>query len=214
MHVDKNARANVVPVDYCANMILVTAWQTAEKYVQRVTDKLLLKEPTIYNYAPTEQNPINWKQLITTLEDLKYLCPLEQGIWYPYCKGYTSPWAYQLAILFYHILPGHIMDIGLRLKGQKPRLMKIYDKMHRNVKKVSKFALTNWTFDMHNTDKLMQCMSTQDRKLFECDMNGLVWIEFFSVTMPGMREYLFKEKPTDESLQKARKKLKRYATKI
>jgi len=214
MHLDVNARANVVPVDYCANMILATAWQTAEKNIQRLTDKLLLKEPTIYNYVPTEQNPINWNQFITTIEDLRYLCPLEQAIWFPYCKSYTSPWAYQLAILFYHILPGYIMDIGMRLSGQKPRLIKIYDKIHRNVKKVSKFALTNWTFEMHNTEQLMHCMSEQDRKLFECDMNGVVWIDYFRVAMPGMRLYLGKEKPTKESIQIARKKLKRYATKI
>lgn len=89
-------------------------------------------------------------------------------------------------------------------------MIKIYDKIHKNIKKLSEFAIINWTFEMQNTDQLLQCMSPQDQKLFECDIRGLNWNEYFIVAMYGVREYLAKEKPTEESFQKGRKKLKQF----
>ncbi|KAM8701667.1 hypothetical protein ACLKA7_000880 [Drosophila subpalustris] len=53
---DKKARAHIVPVDYCANMVLSTAWKTAVENVQKM-ENVLLKDPPIYNYAASDQNP-------------------------------------------------------------------------------------------------------------------------------------------------------------
>ncbi|KAL7727457.1 hypothetical protein ACLKA6_017576 [Drosophila palustris] len=210
---DKNARAHIVPVDYCANMVLSAAWKTAVENVQKkknVTDKFPLTDPIIYNYVNSDQNPVKWRNFTNAVEDLRFVCPLEQMIWYPFLKTYTKLWAFELAILLYHILPGHIIDMVLRLRGQKPRMIKMYDKIHKNIKKVSEFAIKNWTFDMNNTDRLIECMTSEDKRLFECDMNGLNWNEYFKVAVFGMREYLAKEKPTEKSFQNARKIMKRF----
>ncbi|KAL7727458.1 hypothetical protein ACLKA6_017577 [Drosophila palustris] len=206
---DKKARAHIVPVDYCANMVLSTAWKTAVENVQK-KENVSLKCPTIYNYAASDQNPVNWLNFSKAVEDRRFDHPLEQTIWYPFLHTTSKQWVFELAILFYHILPGHIVDILLRLRGQKPRLVKIYNKIHNNIRKVALFAITNWTFSMNNTDRLIECMTSEDRKLFECDMSGLCWDEYFGVALFGMREYLGKEKPTEESFRKARKVIKRF----
>lgn len=42
-------------------MILATAWKTAKENVQRkenITDKVILKDPTIYNYVANDENPV------------------------------------------------------------------------------------------------------------------------------------------------------------
>ncbi|XP_034487080.1 fatty acyl-CoA reductase wat-like [Drosophila innubila] len=212
-HLDKNVIAHIVPVDYCANMVLSIAWKTAVENVHHKkndTDLFLLKEPTIYNYVNSNQNPLKWRNFANTIDNLIHVCPLEQIAWYPFLKTYTNYWAFKLASLAYHILPAHIIDIVLRLRGQKPRMVKVYDKIHNHNKKLTFFGITNWTFEMHNTDRLIQCMSSQDRKIFECDMKSLNWDEYFRVLLFGVREYLAKEKPTEESIQKARKILKRF----
>ncbi|XP_034488535.1 fatty acyl-CoA reductase wat-like [Drosophila innubila] len=210
---DENSRAHIVPVDYCANMVLTTAWKTAAENVQAketVIEKVPLRDPTIYNYVNSDQNPVKWRDFSNAVENLRFVCPLEQMIWYPFLKTYTKLWAFKLAILVYHILPGHIIDIVLRLRGQKPRMVQMYNKIHKNIRKISQFAIENWTFDMNNTDRLIQCMSSEDRKLFECDVNGLNWNEYFRGAVFGLREYLAKEKPTEESFRKARIIMKRF----
>ncbi|KAM8703079.1 hypothetical protein ACLKA7_005417 [Drosophila subpalustris] len=212
---DKNARAHIVPVDYCANMVLSTAWNTAVENVYRKKNsstKFLLKDPTIYNYATSDKNPIKWLNFSNAVDAQRLVYPLEQMIWYPFLKIYNKLCDFELAILFYHILPGYVIDMVLRLKGQKPRMIRIYNKYHKNMKDLALFAITNWTFSMNNSDHLLECMTSEDRKLFECDMNSVNWDEYFGVALFGMREYLAKEKPTEESFISARKTLKRFHT--
>jgi len=217
MIVDVKTQANVVPVDYCVNMVLSTAWKTAVENVQRkenVTEKLALKDPIIYNYATSDQNPVIWGTFYNTVLGNMNTLALEQMIWYPFLKTCTKLWIFELAALVYHILPGYIIDMVLRLRGQKPRMIKIYDKIHKHLKSISYFSLHHWRFNINNADRLIQCMSSEDRKLFECDMNGLNWNEYFRVAVFGLREYLAKEKPTEESFRKARIIMKRYVSSL
>ncbi|XP_034488536.1 fatty acyl-CoA reductase wat-like [Drosophila innubila] len=213
MIVDVYTQANVGPVDYCANMVLSTAWKTALENVQRkekLSDKLPLRDPIIYNYAVSEKNPVKWSKFYKTVEDERYTLALEQMIWYPFLHTCTKLWAFELATLVYHILPGHFIDMVLRLRRQKPRMVKMYDKIHKHIKTVYWFTVRHWTFDMSNTDQLIQCFSMEDRKLFECDMNSLNWNEYFKVALFGAREYIANEKPTEESFRKAQIIMKRF----
>jgi len=48
-----------------------------------------------------------------------------------------------------------------------------------------------------------------DKQLFEFDMKSLDWDVYFTRAFEGMRVYLFKEDPGEESLKRAKRQMKR-----
>ncbi|XP_061397102.1 fatty acyl-CoA reductase wat-like [Musca vetustissima] len=58
INVAYKTKAPLVPVDYCANMIMAATWHTASNHKSRRTS-----EPTIYNFVPDETNTINMVRL-------------------------------------------------------------------------------------------------------------------------------------------------------
>ncbi|XP_064550358.1 fatty acyl-CoA reductase wat-like [Drosophila montana] len=206
----KESRSNVVPVDYCVNLVLSCAWQTAVATQLNAQRRIPAPDPTIYNFAPAARNPITWGQYAVTYEKNRHIYPVNQMIWFPFAILTNNLWLFKLLTVLYHHLPGFLIDMGLRLKGQKPRMKRIYSKVHEGLKILLPFAFPNWTFEMGNSDRLLQCMSPQDRLKFDFDMNILDWKQYMVVALMGMRAYLFKEELTKESLQSAKKLYKRF----
>ncbi|XP_062124267.1 fatty acyl-CoA reductase wat-like [Drosophila sulfurigaster albostrigata] len=202
MLVEKSGISHIVPVDYSANMILSMAWKTAKENAQN-NGHSVEKQPTVYNFTNSDQNKLTWGQLAQSIIQKRHLVPLPNMLWFPFLKLFSQNWQFQLAILIYHILPGHFIDFVLRLRGQKPRMINVYKKIHKNIKRLSPFSLSSWTFEMNNANQLLQSMSPKDREIFQFDMATVDWDEYFTVALFGMRLYITKEKPTEESLRKA-----------
>ncbi|KAH8310247.1 hypothetical protein KR044_000233, partial [Drosophila immigrans] len=198
MLVEESGMSHIVPVDYSANMILSTAWQTAKE-----NESATAKVPTVYNFTNSDQNKMTWGRLSRSIIEKRHLVPLPNMLWFPFLKLCSQMWQFQLAIYIYHILPGHLVDFVLRLRGQKPRMINIYKKIHKNIKRLSPFSLSSWTFDLNNTNRLLQSMSPKDRELFQFDMATVDWDEYFTVALFGVRLHITKEEPTEESLQRA-----------
>ncbi|EDW68202.1 uncharacterized protein Dvir_GJ22673 [Drosophila virilis] len=203
----KEARSNIVPVDYCVNLVLSCAWQTAVETAQRRDPA---PDPTIYNFAPTAQNPTTWGEISAWMEKYIRIYPVNQAIWFPFTILTSNLWLIKLLTLLYHHLPGFLIDTALRLKGQKPRMKKIYSRIHESFKMLVPFTFPNWTFEMGNSDRLLKLMSPQDRLKYEFDLNAVDWMHYLSIAIMGVRVYLLKEELTEESLQSARKLCKRF----
>lgn len=88
-------------------------------------------------------------------------------------------------------------------------MVKTYQKIHSSLIILGPFSCNSWVFDMHNTDRLRNLMSEDDRKIYYFDMASLDWTEYFQSALWGMRLYLGKEAPTPESLAKGLKRIKR-----
>ncbi|KAH8388653.1 hypothetical protein KR093_011728, partial [Drosophila rubida] len=202
MLVEKSGMSHIVPVDYSVNMILSTAWKTAKDNAQ-LAGSSTGKMPTVYNFTNSDQNKLTWGQLAQSIIEKRHLVPLPNMLWFPFLKLFSRIWQFQLAIFLYHILPGHIIDLALCMRGQKPRMINIYKKIHKNIKRLSPFSLSSWTFGMNNTNQLLQCMSPKDREIFQFDMATVDWDEYFTVALFGVRLHITKENPTEESLRKA-----------
>ncbi|XP_030556419.1 fatty acyl-CoA reductase wat-like [Drosophila novamexicana] len=205
----KESRTNIVPVDYCVNLVLSSAWQTAVATAQRRAQHPA-PDPPIYNFAPTAQNPTTWGQITGWMEKYIRIYPVNQAIWFPFTILISNLWLFKLLIVLYHHLPGFLIDTALRLKGQKPRMKRIYSRIHESYKMLVPFTFPNWTFEMGNSDRLLKSMSPQDRLKFEFDLNGVDWMHFLSISIMGVRVNLLKEELTEESLQSARKLCKRF----
>lgn len=206
--INVKVHANIVPVDYCTNVLLACAWQTAQE-----TGRLTNPTPTppsttppIYNYVPSEQNMLTWGDFKSHALDLSDVFPLEHMVWFPFLHTTNVPWLFKLIAFFYHTLPGYLIDTVLRLRGQKPRMTKLYSKIHKNIKLLAPFVDTNWCFKTLNTQHLWKSLSQQDQQLFEFDMDLLNWQDYFYRSIGGMRIYLGKEDPSAESIERGQRK--------
>ncbi|XP_034664018.1 fatty acyl-CoA reductase wat isoform X3 [Drosophila subobscura] len=183
------AQAGIVPVDYSACMALATVWHTAIEAKPQ-------GDPAIYNFTPSEENLITWGDFRDKAENLVHSYPLSKMMWCPFLHCTTTPWLFRLVAYFYHLLPGYAIDVVLRLRGQKPRMIKLYGKIHKNINILAPFVDTTWKFDTTNTQRLWQRMSSLDHSLFDFDMRGINWDDYFLHALSGIRIYLGKEQPT------------------
>ncbi|KAH8369008.1 hypothetical protein KR200_007058 [Drosophila serrata] len=201
--IDVKTDVSLVPVDYCANLALACAWQTTKD------ERKEMKAPTIYQLAPSEGNKITNGEFINHALDGRMRFPLTKMIWYPFLHCITIMWLYPLAAFFYHTLPAYFFDLALWLQGRKPRLVKIYQKVHRTLMILGPFSCRSWEFETNNTDRLRNQLSAEDRKLYYFDMASLDWTEYFQSALGGMRVFLGKEPLTPESVSKGLKLIKR-----
>lgn len=207
IRIDIHSQANIVPVDYCSNLTLACAWQTANDKNKPIG----AAAPPIYNYVPSDHNMLTWGGFKKKAESLGHVYPLTKMIWLPILHTISTPWLFNLVAFFYHILPGYCIDVVLRLRGRTPRMLKLYQKIHKNLEIIAPFTHSNWHYETHNTQRLWQRLSAQDQQLFEFDMSSLDWDDYLYNTLGGMRIFLGKEDPGAESLERGKKKLKRYA---
>ncbi|XP_052835613.1 fatty acyl-CoA reductase wat [Drosophila gunungcola] len=197
------ANAGIVPVDFCANMLLTCAWHTA-----RESRMKLPPEPPIYTFTPAQDNLITWGGFRSKAALLRSNYPLTKMMWMPFLHCTTSPWMFRLLACFYHLLPGYAIDLVLRLRGRKPRMIKLYDKIHKNIDILVPFVDTSWHFDTFNTHQLWRRMSAEDRELYDFDIASIDWDDYFLQALAGLRLYLGKDEP--ESLERGHKIFRRF----
>ncbi|TDG39987.1 hypothetical protein AWZ03_013592 [Drosophila navojoa] len=207
--VNKQAPSNFVPVDGCSNLALAAAWKTAEDAEQRRKNSAVPATPTIYNYVPTGENSIRHEYFMRAAENERTDCLLPQCIWYPFLHTTKIVWLYKLATIFYHLIPGYLIDLALRVRGQKPRMIRIYDKIHKNIDVLQSFLLESWTFETPNVDRLWQCMSPVDQQLFDFNLNSLNWEKYLQQAFFGMCIYLSAVPITEKTLKRSLQKMKR-----
>ncbi|XP_017102762.2 fatty acyl-CoA reductase wat-like [Drosophila bipectinata] len=203
----RNHRGNIVPVDFCANLILASLWHTANMYAK------IPRNPKdhlpIYALAPTERNDLFSSDIAEIGLNYRDKLPMTKMIWYPFCINIPSPRLFSIFAFFYHTLPGYFFDLGLKISGRKPRLGKIYTKLHSGLAHLTYFLQNDFYFDIKNSEQLLSLMSPEDRRLYDFDMNSVDWRDYFDKGIKGMRFYLAKEEPTEESIQRGRRLLKK-----
>ncbi|KAH8354948.1 hypothetical protein KR093_002711 [Drosophila rubida] len=205
--VSDKAFNHIVPVDYCANTIIACVMQTAKESAEH---RRLSAPPTIYNYVPHKSNPITNEEFINTFLKYRYNAALEQAIWYPFLHTTSIHWMFKIIAIFYHTIPGYAIDLVLKLRGQKPRLIKLYKKIHKSMDALSYFSTGFWTYDTTNIERLWQSLSAADKEQFEFNIRQLDWDNYFKNALVGLRVYLAHEDPSEESIERGRKHLKRY----
>ncbi|KAH8298431.1 hypothetical protein KR044_002650, partial [Drosophila immigrans] len=197
--IDLNGWSHIVPVDFCANLLLACARHTAKESTKST--------PTIYNLVPHVKNRITNGEFLNAVEKLRNVYPFERSIWYPFLHTTSFYWLFKFASIFYHVLPGFTMDLVLRLQGQKPRMTKLYEKIHKDIDAKVYFTTQSWSFETTNTDCLWQSLSTADKELYEFNMRHFNWNTFFTRALIGMRMHLANEEPSDESIKRAQVQL-------
>ncbi|XP_043067692.1 fatty acyl-CoA reductase wat-like [Drosophila bipectinata] len=202
---NKNALNSMVPVDYAANVALACSWRTA-KDTKKVPINSVDVPPKIYAFG-SGNNMLRIEDCINYSMSFREKIPLTQMIWYPFIFNVPSPTLYPLVAFFMHVLPAHVFDLVLRLSGKKPRLIKLYKTIHENIYTTRYFINNTFHFEMENTNRLMDKISSEERIIYDFDMESLNWKGYWSQALYGMRVYLGKDPNTTEFITQAKRRL-------
>ncbi|XP_036323911.1 putative fatty acyl-CoA reductase CG5065 isoform X3 [Rhagoletis pomonella] len=192
----------LVPVDFCANLILACGYSAG--HVEDV-DKKTVREPTVYNFVPTDGNQITQGELLRYTARYAKERPFSNLLWYPFVMAVGSVRLEKFLGILLHLLPAFIHDIWLRFQGKKTRTVRMFKKQEQFLSVLNYFKANVWTFDLANTQHLWNRLSTEDQVNFAFNMSAVNWQHYFRDMIFGLRQYLVAEE--DATLPKALKRL-------
>jgi alcohol-forming fatty acyl-CoA reductase len=112
LHITAENTAELVPVDYCVNSLLTSAFDIAQN---------TYNEPPIYNFVTSNKNPITWQQYTDYASVHGERVPLMKSAWYYAFTMSSSKTLVTFLTFFYHFLPAALIDLGLFICGKKPK---------------------------------------------------------------------------------------------
>ncbi|PBC32174.1 putative fatty acyl-CoA reductase CG5065 [Apis cerana] len=194
----KNMVADLVPVDIVINLMICTAWRTATNRTKTIP---------IYHCCTGQQNPITWQQFVELILKYNRMHPPNDTIWWPDGKCHTFAIVNNVCKLFQHLLPAHILDFILRLRGKPAIMVGLHEKIDKAVKCLEYFTMQQWTFRDDNVRQLSGELSPEDRQIFMFDVKQIDWPSYLEQYILGIRQFIIKDSP--ETLPAARSHIKK-----
>jgi len=171
---DPNAIADIVPVDFCANMIIAAAWKVSSCPCEQVP---------IYNCTSGSRNPLPWKRKCEiVLNAILDRPPTKPSMFLkPSFTIYTNENLYEYVIdPIFNQIPIYIFDFAAMVQGKKASARRIYRRIKSSLNSYLYFASHNWKWDDDNVLSLISSMNEVDVKTFNCDVTTIQWFEYFN----------------------------------
>lgn len=198
MKINADLVADIIPVDYPINLMIAVAWHLATRRPREVP---------VYSCTTGHRNPLTWGGLKRwTLQSwMKY--PATDMMWYPSALYTINDFWYKTTETFFHTIPAYLFDFFYSVTGKRARWVKMYAKATIAFSSLEFFTTHQWKFISNNPIRLMEEMSTQDKKTFYFDVREIEWKSYFDVFIQGARRFVLKEDPS--TLPLARRNLNR-----
>ncbi|XP_022605021.1 fatty acyl-CoA reductase 1-like isoform X1 [Seriola dumerili] len=188
MRANNDAVADLIPVDVVINLTLAAGWYTA---VHRP------KTALVYNCTTGGINPFHWGEIEHHVMSSFKRNPLEQAFRRPNANITSNYLINQYWILVSHKFPALIYDLFLRLSGQKPQMMRIFNRLHKAIGLLEYFSSQDWEWNSENMSMLMSQLTPEDRKTFNFDVRQLNWPEYIENYCIGTKKYVLNEDMSD-----------------
>ncbi|XP_034529544.1 fatty acyl-CoA reductase 1 isoform X3 [Notolabrus celidotus] len=198
MKANNDAVADLIPVDMVINLTVAAGWYTAVH--RRKTDKEQNKRPKtalVYNCTTGGINPFHWGEIEYHVMSTFKRNPLEQAFRRPNANITSNYLINQYWILVSHKFPALIYDLYLRLSGQKPQMMRIFNRLHKAISLLEYFSSQDWEWNSENLSMLMSQLTPEDRKTFNFDVRQLNWPEYIENYCIGTKKYVLNEEMSD-----------------
>ncbi|XP_045485742.1 putative fatty acyl-CoA reductase CG5065 [Pieris rapae] len=171
---------DLIPVDYVANLIIIAGAKG------EISDDV-----SVYNINSSSENPITWKSSSNSY--------LEQSKRLGYCKKNMremkvskSKFVVNTMTFILQTVPCFFADVGLILRGKKPRHLKESSRSSVLRDIIKPFTSTSWLIKSKKTQALISSLDDHDKKLFPCDVNNIDWKEYSAIFCRGVQEFLLK----------------------
>ncbi|XP_048862742.1 fatty acyl-CoA reductase 1-like isoform X1 [Brienomyrus brachyistius] len=188
MRASNDAVADLIPVDVVINLTLAAGWYTA---VHRP------KSALVYNCTTGGINPFHWGEIEHHVMSTFKRNPLEQAFRRPNANITSNYLINQYWILVSHKFPALLYDLYLRLSGQKPQMMRIFNRLHKAIGLLEYFSSQDWEWNSDNVSMLMAQLTPEDRKMFNFDVRQLNWPEYIENYCIGTKKYVLNEDMSD-----------------
>ncbi|XP_055917447.1 putative fatty acyl-CoA reductase CG8306 [Eupeodes corollae] len=200
---DPSLIMDYIPVDVVVNQILVTGY-----YVNslKVKNSGTPGDLQIFHCTSSTYKPFRFESLADKMNMYMHKYPLKSAVWYPNLKLVKSLFLFRIAAIFFHFLPGYILDFVTKLGGGRPILVRLHTNVWNSLNTLERFIFTEWHYDNKKTLQLAKGLDPKDQEVFFIDIGELKWEDYFHNMLLGVRQYLNKESP--KNLEAARKKEK------
>ncbi|CAL8339470.1 unnamed protein product [Arctogadus glacialis] len=188
MRANHDAVADLIPVDVVINLTLSAGWYTA---VHRP------KTAMVYNCTTGGINPFHWGEIEYHVMNTFKTNPLEQAFRRPNANITSNYLINQYWMLVSHRCPAILYDMYLRLSGQKPTMMRIFNRLHKAIGLLEYFSNQDWEWKSDNMSMLLNQLTVEDRKTFNFDVRQLNWPEYIENYCIGTKKYVLNEEMSD-----------------
>lgn len=165
------------------------------------------KRVSVYNCASSSTKPITMGEMVDMGLSGLHQIPIGGSVWVPSAIITPSFWLYWVIFVLTHILPALVADLGLRLIGNKFRLMKVQRKLYSANTALAHFTTRTWVFDNDALLDLDTQIPLKDRPAFAYAIVDREPKDFFDKAILGGRRYLTKR--GDEHLEADRVQYRR-----
>ncbi|XP_053676360.1 fatty acyl-CoA reductase wat-like [Anopheles nili] len=200
---DGRKRANLVPVDYCVNALLVAGFDVAERSIHHrqthvgcgMADAWELGQSVpVYNYT-SAQPSLTWG---------RYMSSVALGLdgwWRRFCwyNSYTivsNRALFRALSLICHTFPACLLDVVRRIRGKPPLYRRMAAKTNRFLETMSFFGLREWHIANRNVVRLRTLLTAAEATMLEFDLSTVDWDEYFEEYIPGIKRYFLTETHT------------------
>ncbi|XP_050598490.1 putative fatty acyl-CoA reductase CG5065 isoform X3 [Bombus affinis] len=180
----KDARVDVVPLDFVVDVIICSAWHVTLHPKHEVK---------VYN-CTSNANPFRWGQMRDAIVKCSIETPLNDTLWYPGCPIIANRYIYKVRSVIPYILPAFVIDIFLKLRGSKPIMMKFLKSSYKLFTSVTYFTTNEWTFQRENcSDLARKVKMLNDSDMVKLDLGDMNWEKYIAIYLMGIRKFILKQ---------------------
>ncbi|XP_041971130.1 fatty acyl-CoA reductase 1-like [Aricia agestis] len=197
MYTHPDLVSDYIPVDSAIQAFVAAAWIRGTKKLEPSDDV------EVYNCSTSHMKTMTMGEIIECGKQLIQEVPLEGGLWFPGGGLTTSRTVFFINVIFLHLLPAVLVDILLRLLGQKPMLVKLQRRIFSANLALQYYITQAWIFLNHNLLQLRSRIKEEDRAAFYYDLENFDQKEYFRNAIMGGKVYILQEKMEDLPKAKA-----------
>ena len=189
LSVNCNFKADIIPVDFVVNSLIVIGYHTATYPEQR-------KE--VVHLTSGVQNPIKWAEILNYARmsaikspSIKMVRPIARN---PVGSRTAFGQVNHLFLkVFSHFLFAYLFDLMMRITFNKPIMVKVTKKMHKAFDVLEHFTNREWCFVNNNYTQIFNKLNSNEQMLFESDISKIKWLDYCDALYMGSRRYLLNE---------------------
>ncbi|XP_050358525.1 fatty acyl-CoA reductase 1-like [Nymphalis io] len=202
LYTDPDILSDYIPVDVAIKAFIAGAWARGVKKLEPTDDI------EVYNCSTSHMKTMTIGEIV----DFGKNCivreiPLEGMLWSVGGSVTRSQLEYYLKVLFLHLLPAILVDLVLRITGNKPMLVKVQRRIYVANLALQYFVTQQWTFTNKNILELRSRIKNEDKVPFYYEMETIIPEEFFRNACIGGKEFILNERM--ENLPKAKAHFRR-----
>ncbi|CAD6193059.1 unnamed protein product [Caenorhabditis auriculariae] len=188
-----DSKADIIPVDIVANMIIVCGAHRATSHYDAIP---------ILHCASGDLNPLKWGKLVNFLPQFYKKYPMEQCFGVPSSHFHRFRNGFLFNYYYKHYFPAKLLDMVQTVVGGKSNNVRLYGKIWKMIEALHFFTTRGWDFKSQALPALLEKMHPEDKEEFNFDIRQVNWDSYLFDYIMGIKRYILKE--NFESLPQAK----------